>query len=102
MVHSPLNIKLLQIALLIQSFQVTLLGFSYINYCGPYAGLGFTTEPSLSLTTQINLLAFRFDNGFGNDPAEITVSVNLVFFILYYIIRRLKRKAETVERFSFE
>jgi hypothetical protein len=99
---SRFNIRLLEIALLIQAFQILLFGFSYANYCGPYIGFGFSNENGFSLVTKFAILEYHYEMGFRKGSSEISISINLFFFILFLIVRRLKKKACKVDGFSFE
>jgi hypothetical protein len=94
--NSALSLTLVQISLLMQSFQCHILGFLFQNYYGSYFGIGFTDTPRFLLIYQFNIMTFLAGNGYKSD-SEIMVVFNLFAIILYIFLNFLSKKNSTSE-----
>lgn len=65
--NSSVSLAVVQISLLMQSFQCHILGFLFQNYYGPYFGIGFTDTPKFLLIYQFNIMTFLSGNGYKSD-----------------------------------
>jgi hypothetical protein len=52
------NNKILRALLLIQSFQICILGYWFKNYFGPYLGIGFFDNPNLHFKNKFQVVYF--------------------------------------------
>lgn len=84
--------NLLQISLIMQTVQIVLIGFSFKNYFGPYAGIGFTDTPFFNAILELKGFTFLFANGYNQESNEISVVVNLFPLILLLIFGHIYRK----------
>ena len=81
--------KFLNLALAIQTIQISLFGFVFKNYFGPYIGIGFTDTPSIEFLFSFRFYTYLLSNGYNRVSSEISVMLNLIplsFFIILNIL----------------
>ncbi|MFL9485697.1 hypothetical protein ACI6Q2_23140 [Chitinophagaceae bacterium LWZ2-11] len=77
-INSKTNNKLLVISFLIQSFQIIILGIKFVNYFGPYFGIGITNEQDVLFQFKFRSFDYLFRNGYEKGNNEISLMFNLI------------------------
>lgn len=81
----------LNLALIIQIFQISLIGLVFKNYFGPYFGIGFTDTPSFEFLFSFRFYTFLLANGYNRVSSEISVMINLIPLSFFIILNNLKQ-----------
>lgn len=81
----------LNIVLIIQTVQISLLGLVFKNYFGPYIGIGFTDTPSFEFLFSFRLYTYLLANGYNRVSSEISVMLNLIPLSFCIILNNLKQ-----------
>lgn len=83
-------IRLISIALLIQTVQFTLFGFVFANYFGPCVFIGFYFEPTIKFDINISVYSWLFSNGYSEN-AQSKFFINLIPLLLLLLLKGMKR-----------
>jgi hypothetical protein len=85
------TILCVEICLLLQTFQLNILGFSLSNFYGPYLAIGFSDTPELRILIKHHLFRWLMDDGYSPD-GSISVLINCFQLLLYVLFLFFKKE----------
>jgi hypothetical protein len=77
---------LLKASMLIQAFQISILGINFKNFFGPYIAMGFTYSSDFEVMIDYEAFTFLFANGFRISSNELSLMINMPALIIVVLL----------------